>query len=591
MKISKLATYFEKLESISGRLEMTAILADLLKESSVGEVDKVCYLALGRLGPKYEELEFNMAEKMMMRVLANSYSSEIDEVKKEYGKMGDLGLVAERLAKSHPTSPRLRGAGKSSVNDVFNELVEIAEDSGTGSQERKVSKFVQLLRKLDPLSSRFIVRVPVKKLRLGFSDIMIIEALSWMKTGTKELKKDIEHYYHLHPDIGLIAKLFKKGGLSALKKVNIGVGVPILLAASQRLNTAEEIVAKIGKVVYEDKLDGTRVQVHLDRDKKLKTNDQSQISFFGGERNDLPYIKTYTRNLEETTHMFPDLVRGTAKQIKARSAILDGEAIGVDEKTGKFLNFQKTIQRKRKHGVVETVSDIPLKLFLFDVLYLDGKVVMNKPFSERRKLLEKIVGTGKTVEVIMQGETDDPKVLEKAFKKARKAKLEGLMAKDLEAVYEAGSRGFAWIKYKGELDSIDLTVLGYYFGKGKRAQFGLGGFLVGAYDKKEDTFKSLTKIGTGLTDEQFREAKGRFDQVKVSKKPKEYEVQKELACDVWVKPKVVVEIVADEITKSPVSRAGYSLRFPRLISWRDDKAPEQATSTIEIERLFKLYRV
>ncbi len=578
MLFAALASYFDKLEKTSGRLEMTAILADLLKKSSDDEIRQVCYLSLGRLGPLYESLDFNLASKLMMRILARAYGVSEEGVKKEFGNLGDLGNVAERLAIGH--MPKAKSSSLT-VNDVFDRLYEIARVSGSGSVEQKIVWMVELLELSDPLSSKYIARIPLGNMRLGFSDKTLIEALSWMERGNKSLKKEIEAVYHVFPDIGEIADRIKEGGVEGLKGTKIKIGAPVLPARCQRVETPEEMLEKLGgKVVAEPKFDGERIQLHLSRKPDF-------------------LIKMFTRNLEEVSAMFPELVAAVDRQIKANRAVLDGEAVGVDPKSGKFIPFQQTIQRKRKYGVKEKALEIPIKYFVFDILHKDGEDLLGLPFSERRKILEKTIESKDSkvskdsedkIELTPQRITDDPQELERFLEEEVGKGLEGLVVKDLEAEYEAGARGFSWIKYKAEKDTVDAVVLGYYFGRGKRADFGIGAFLIGVYDSSEDRFKTLSKVGTGLTDEQWIGMKVKSDKLKVKGLPKGVDVPKGLIPDVWVRPEIVVVVKYDEISKSPLHTAGYALRFPRLVSYREDKTAQQATTVKEIKRMFKVQK-
>jgi DNA ligase-1 len=407
-------------------------------------------------------------------------------------------------------------------------------------------------------------------MRLGFSDMTVLDALSWMATGSKDARKEIEKAFNVRPDLGFIAKTVKEKGLNGLKKVGPEVGVPIMMARAERLSSGEEIMKQIGRCAIEGKFDGFRVAVHFQKSK----------------------IILFSRNMENTTAMFPDLVEAVKRQVKAEEAIFEGEAIGYNSQTGKFLPFQETVSRKRKYDIEKMAKEVPLKLICFDCLYLDGQNLIGQSFLERRKALEKIIGKGETLILSQMTIVEKPEEIENLFQEAIGKGLEGIMAKKLDGVYQAGARGWNWIKYKksyqGKLsDTIDALVMGYDFGQGKRSSFGIGDFLIGVYETKTDTFKTVAKIGTGLTDEEWRKLKVKSQKLKVKSKPARYDVSKAMDCDVWVEPKMVVVIKADEITKSPVHTAKLALRFPRLVDFRDDKAPEDTTSLTEIEEMFK----
>jgi len=564
MKFRELAVYLEKLEKTSSRNEITEILADLFKKTSVLEIDKVVYLALGTLAPPHVGIDFNVAEKMMMRAIAKAYEVDLEKVKSEFKKRGDLGIVAGEFAKTK--------GGDANVLDVYETLLAMAKEGGGGSQERKIVQVAELLSRLDPLSVRFVARIPIGNLRLGFSDMTILDALSFMEKGEKSLRAEIESAFNVTVDIGKIAKVVKEKGIAGLKGVEPEPGTPIRPSLAERLPSAEKILEKVGStVIVEPKYDGFRAQVHIKK----------------GE------VIIFSRNLENTTNMFPDIV-SAVKKIKVDSAIFDGEAIAYDAKSGKFLPFQETSQRKRKYGIEMAVKNLPLKLFIFDILYKDGKNLLSLPFSERRKILESTVSKIDGVEITRQVITGDAKVIRDLIQKYLGEGLEGALIKKIDAPYKAGARGYHWVKYKktteeGVADTIDCLVIGVNRGKGKRAGFGVGAFLVGV--RHGNKFKTTSKIGTGLKDEQWRELDKRSRSLEVSKMPGEYQVDKNLVPDAWTKPSLVVEILADEITVSPIHTAGFALRFPRLIKFRDEKSPNDVTSLKELKKLFEMQKI
>lgn len=564
MKLTRFAGYLERLEKTPSRLEITRILASLLKEADSGEIDKVVYLSLGVMAPNYEGIILNLAEKMMLRVLSLAYGISLDEVKSEYRKLGDIGNVAEELAKRLKVKDK-----KLSVTDVYEGLLEIAKDSGGGSQDRKIEKMAKILSGIDPESARFIARIPVGRLRLGFSEKTVIDALSAVSgVGASE----IENAYNIRPDIGYIAKLAKEGNTESAKPE---IGVPVVPMLAARLNSPSEMIKKMGKVSVEPKFDGLRIFIHF----RKKDN----------------FIKIFTRNMNAIDlEVFPELTT-VGKYINAREAILDTEAIGVDPEREIFLDFQKTIQRRRKHEIEKNASEIPLQFQVFDVLLLNGKSMIQVPYLDRRAALRKIIVNDSLLRVDENTVTSDPEVIKKLHQKYLKKNLEGVVVKKTKAGYISGRTGWNWVKMKevegtrGKLsDTIDCVIMGFTSGKGKRADFGMGQFLAGIRDG--DKFKTVTKVGTGLTDEQFRELKKRLVRISLASKPKEYEVDKGLTPDFWVIPKAVVELAADEITVSPKHTAGLALRFPRLVRFRDDKNASDITSLNELKDLFKLQK-
>jgi len=566
MKFSELAEYLEKLEKISSRIEITKILASIFKKAKAEETDKITYLLLGRLASSYENIVFNIAERMMLSAVATAYDKDLKEIKALYRKKGDMGDVVESIAK---------GKGKGlTVSQVYDRARKIAQDEGEGSQDRKIKEMAALLKDLDPLSAKFVARIPIGKLRLGFSDKTILDALSWAENGDKSLKSNLEKAYRTTPDVGALAKKVKTGGvIKASKDNSITLGIPILPMLAQRIKSPAEMIEKMGKVAVEPKLDGLRTQIHI---KKGKNG----------------FIKAFTRNLNEISAMFPEL-KNAHKFVHAKEVILDTEAVGLDKKGKMLANFQTTMTRRRKHSVKETALKVPIKFYVFDCLFKDGKNLMASSYLERRKYLDKILKKSSLFEKTKYILTEDPKEIASLYKEERKEGLEGIMIKKANSNYVPGRTGWRWVKMKeaekaiGKLaDTIDCIIMGYSAGKGKRAQFGLGQFLVGVRDGKK--IKTVTKIGTGITDEQFKEFKKRLSKLEVKEMPKSYVVHKNLEPDYWIKPEIVVEVAADDITKSPTHSAKYALRFPRLVRFRDDKGVKQATTVTEVKRLFEM---
>jgi len=580
MKFAELAGYFEKLEGTSSRIELTGILSQLLKKVSKDEIDKVAYLLQGRVVPFFEPIEMGMAGKTVIQALARAYGVEIGQVNKWNSQLGDLGLVAERLSnKRQVTSNKLL------VTDVYDGLYQIATSHGEGSVEKKISTLSDLLSGLDPKAAKHLVRITLSKLRLGIGDPTVMDALSVAKTGEKTDRKALEEAYNKTSDLGFVAKTYwsidkADNALEAVKKVQLQVGKPVRPALAERLPNADEVIKRVGgEFAAEPKYDGFRLGVHKKGDK---------IWFF-------------SRNLENMTHMFPDLLEAVKREVKAESFIFEGEAIAYNPITEEFYPFQETTKRRRKYGIDEAITRLPLKIFAFDLLYLNGKDITGLSYVERRKKLEEIVPGEGTVLVAKEEILHTAHELLKMFEEQVTAGLEGIMIKKLDSPYKAGARGFHWVKFKrqaaGELsDTIDAVLLGIYTGTGKRTQFGVGGLLVGVYDVESDSFVTISRIGTGLTDEEFRKVNKLAQKIRVDHKPAR--VNSLITPSYWVEPKEVLEIFADEITRSPVHTAGkigdepgYALRFPRLVSFRGaDKRAEDCTTVKELIEMFDQQR-
>jgi DNA ligase-1 len=588
MKFKELAVYLDRLEKTSSRIEITKILAELFKKSGKDEIDQVVYLSLGGLAPPYERVVFNIAERTMLAVIAQAYSKNREEVKRLYKKAGDLGDVAFVLAQAQISKLKApSGPGKRqnlSVKEVYIKLKQIAQDEGEGSQERKVKSTAKLLGQLDTLSAKFVVRIPIGRLRLGFSDKTIIDALSWYRRGDKSAKTELERAFYVLPDVGLLAKKVKSLGVKkATRNPKPAVGVPVLPMLAQRLKSPKEMIEKMEEVAVESKFDGLRIQLHFKRKGFAKASSRG--------------VKAYTRNMNETSWMFPEL-KNLKDNIRAREVILDSEAVGVDEKRRALANFQMTMTRRRKHDISETASKIPIKFYVFDLLLKNGKGLLDLPYKKRREELAKTVKSGNVVQLVDFKITKDPKEIEREMSKKLSEGMEGIIVKRTSSRYVPGRTGWRWVKMKEAeksvtklADTIDCIVMGYSVGRGRRAQFGVGQFLVGVLDPPAGgRIKTVTKIGTGITDEQFRELKKRLSKIETRLKPKEYEVDKNLEPDFWVRPALVVEIAADEITKSPRHSSGLALRFPRLVKFRDDKSINQATTLSEVKKLFRLQK-
>lgn len=570
MTFQELATYFKKLEETPSRNAMTEQLAELFREAKAGEIGKICYLLQGRVVPLFEALEFGLADKFVLRSIALAYNADPAYVLSIFKKTGDLGIAAQQV-KSEKL--KVQSDKQLRVVEVYERLYAIAQMGGEGSQEKKIDALAAILNSVDALSARYIVRIPLDKLRLGFSDMTMLDALSWMLTQDKSNRIELERAYNVRPDISFIAETVKEKGIAGLARTHVKLGVPILAALCQRLPSADEMIQKMGTVAVEPKYDGVRIQIHYSvKSEKLK-------------------VQSYSRNLENTTNMFPELQK-IGKQIDADEVILDGEAIGVDPKTGALMSFQDTTTRKRKHGIAEKSLDIPIKFFIFDILYKDGKDVLEMPLKERRDVLKSIVKKGEILEISPIMITDSPHELREYHEAQIALGLEGVVVKKWDSPYEPGRRGFSWVKFKEEegktgklTDTIDAVIMGYYAGEGKRAGFGIGMFLVGV--KKGDTYVSVTKIGTGVSDELWKDFHKKLEHIKVKEQPKEYAgVAKMLIPDVWVAPEIVVEIAGDDLTKSPNHGAGYAVRFPRLVRIRTDRRPENITTTKEIETMY-----
>jgi len=581
------------------------------------DLEKAIYLMQGSLLPSYKSLEFQMSSKMLIKALARfkasfkqesvqentdnnlfadsgfvtDFSNLENELTQEFKALGDIGQLFEKVLTDADLNYGERTALVMPISTVYDTLMKIAVASGTGSQDQKISQLADLLKLIDPLSAKYISRIVLGKMRLGFSSMTILDALSWAKTASKDDAKTLESAYQKKADLGKLAKayLIDNKDLSVedlFRSYQLELGVPVILALCQRLNSAQEIIEKMGTVIAEPKYDGLRIQIHIN---------QAGFADTG-----LKY-KAFTRNLEDVSHMFPELSQLAVELAKqnCESCILDSEAIGINTETGEFVTFQETIQRKRKHGVADKAQELPIRFYVFDLLMLNGKGLLEESLEERKALLAALVPDEKSAVLRKTSyiETANPEELKAFHHQQLQDGLEGAVMKMPSSHYVAGRKGWRWVKIKEEegqrgklSDTLDCVMMGYYFGKGKRQSFGIGALLVGVTDQDENgelVVKSISKIGTGLTDDQFRKIKKLADEnlSPENKKPNTYLVDKNLAADKWLIPSLVLEIAADEITKSPIHKAGVALRFPRLIKIRTDKSWEEATSVAELKNI------
>jgi DNA ligase-1 len=585
MQYSAFCHHLQVLEGTSSRLEITAHLAELMSEikSETETIPAVCYLLQGQLKPAYTTVEFQISIKTVLKALAHfaekkesdgsaalfeevASDSGVSEIEKAYKKIGDAGLLAAELLKDR------KADGSLTVLELYDQLTLLAQDSGVDSQSRKLQTLIGILEKLDAVSAKFTIRIILGRLRLGFSTMTIIDALSWAMTGGKADHDLLEDAYQKRADIGQVAQLY----LSLPDDDARVLALQDLTALCQRLNTSTEIIEKMGTVIAEPKYDGLRVQIHV------------------VQKNGTPEVTAFTRNLESVVHMFPELQE--LLKLIPHDVILDSEAIGYDPATGQLLPFQQTIQRKRKHDVSSKSQEIPLRFYIFDILSLDGQDLLRTPLNERKQLLADILPSNHNVFVPTEFiETSDPTVLHDFHTEQLAFGLEGAVIKQLTSGYQSGRKGWSWVKIKeaegtmGKLsDTLDVVVMGYYFGRGKRTQFGIGAILVGILDSSpEHGERALTiaKIGTGLSDDALRDMKKRCDELATPEMPATYVVEKALRPDVWCTPQLVIEVAADELTTSPLHSAGFALRFPRLVKVRDDKNWSDATTSQELSSL------
>jgi DNA ligase-1 len=572
---SRLVEAYDAMEETTKRLELTDILVDLYVQTPPEDVVKVTYLNQGKLYPDYLGVEVGLGDKLVLRAISSATGIEESQIEKLYREKGDLGTAAEEACGARLQSTLFEEP--LTISDVYSELDSLAHLSGSGSQEAKLRSLASLLNRATPREARYLIRTTLGQLRLGVADFTILDALAQAFTGDRANRPSLERAYNISSDLGAVAAAVAEGGLKALEEFNVAVGRPIRPMLAERLSSAQEIIDKLGgRCAAEFKYDGERMQIHK----------------HGQE------VTLFSRRLEVITNHYPDTVRLAAEHVKAKEAILECEGVAVDVDSGELLPFQQLMHRRRKHGVQEMMEKFPVSLFFFDVMFADGKSYLDRPYEERRKELEKIVESSDRTSLAPQIVTDSPSKIESFMEEAIQQGCEGLVAKDLGSPYRAGARAFAWIKlkreYRSELsDTLDLVVVGAFHGHGRRAGT-YGAFLLAAYDKDDDTFKTVCKIGTGFTDVSLEEIPKRLGPYLLPHvHPR---VVSKIEADVWFVPQLVFEVIASEITLSPIHvaamgkvrpEAGLALRFPKFTGkLRDDKSPEDATTTAELLEMY-----
>ena len=573
MDFKKLVDVYEELEKTSSGNKMREVLAEFFKTIPKDDLAMVAYLTLGQIGSEYEKnIVLGMAEKSVLKAITTAGATDSSKVKKLMKETGDAGLVAEQILKKKPFT--LIPIGKLTVHEVFEKLHKITVTSGSGSQDLKTNLLASMLQKTSGKGAKYLTRIALGTLRMGVGDMTVLDALSIAYTGDKKNKKILERVYNICPDVGIVAETLAKQGLEKVEKINLEVGRPFKVMLAQRIKELEELPQKIpAPWTIEGKYDGERVQAH--KDKKGK-------------------ITLFSRRLDDTTNQFPDLVKHLKEKIKAKTFIIEGEIIAID-KNGKPLPFQTLMQRRRKYDVASYAKKVPINLKPFDLIYYNGKSLLDKPYYQRSDLLEKIIKSDNVVVHTDKIITSDLKEVDKFFHKMLKTGYEGIIIKSRaeDSLYQAGTRGWNWIKWKKEyvkemVDTFDLVIVGAYSGRGRRGS-GYGALLCATYNHQNDTFETLCKLGTGLTDEVLAELPKMLKKYEVKKKPARLIIKKEIYPDVWFEPNLVLEVFGAEITKSPhhTCAHGLALRFPRFLNFRENKKAEQATYSEEIRGLFE----
>ncbi|MFX0082154.1 MAG: ATP-dependent DNA ligase [Candidatus Hodarchaeota archaeon] len=583
MKFNKLAKLFSELEGTTKRLEMIDLLSEffsLIKErKDFEDLDKIVYLLQGQLTPNIKQFpKMGIAEKMIVEALSVHSGIEVKRIKEVLVKQGDIGATAELILSKKKKQKSLFDYNQSeevskpllNISELYSELRKIALTEGAGSHDIKLGILRGLMRRSSPLENKYLLRIITSTLRVGVQSPTIIEGLALAFTGTRENKDFIEKAYSLHPDLGEISKVLAEHGLEEVKKIDIQYGIPILsMLASREIYT--EFTNRLGvPFVAEYKLDGERLQIHKSEDNVI----------------------LFSRRLLDISEQYPDVCQTVRENIMAENVIFEGEVVAMDHVYEKMLPFQVLSQRRRKYDVDEILKEVPVCLFVFDLLKFGDESYVDKPFPERRKKLEEIVKDRDELRLVNSVLINSTEELLEFFNRAGEEGNEGIMAKSIkeDSIYQAGNRGYKWLKLKslegGKLkDTVDVVLIGAFYGKGRRT--GVFGTYVGAvYDPELDKFVAFTRFFSGLTDELSESLTNEMDKYIVDKKSN-YVICEDTP-DIWFQPEVVMEITGDEITISEkFVTLGYSMRFPVFLRIRYEKGPRDITTVQEIKELYE----
>lgn len=579
MQYRELSQFYNRLETTPKRLEMIDILAELFTKlaqvTNAETISQVVYLTQGKLYPDWTgKPEIGIAEKMAINAITIALGIKNQQVAEVVNTTGDIGTACEKLLKEKRQAALFQPPLE--IQQVYSSLVKIATAQGTGSADFKIRTLAGLINAAIPLEARYLLRTVTGALRLGIAEMTVLDALAVAFAGGKEHRQKIERAYNLTSDLGYVAGLIASEGLQAVEVVKVSLGKPIRMMAAQKLSTPQEILEKLeGKLSGEWKLDGERMQIHKDG------ND----------------ISIFSRRLEEISSMYPDVIRITRKHLKAKTCIVEGEAVAVDKNNPeKLLPFQVLMRRRRKYKINEIVKEIPVALFFFECLYAEGTDLTRKSYLERRKVLKDIVQTSDYTRIVPAKELVSTSEIKNMFQDALDHGSEGLIIKSTstDSIYRAGARSWLWVKLKESYQAqaigpVDLVVVGAFWGRGRRAKT-YGALLAAVRDEESGEFKTVCKVGTGFSDEELEQLPERFHEHRLTKK--DPLVDSKMKADVWFRPMLVFQVVGDEITRSPVHTCafnqvapneGLAIRFPRFDgTWRYDKSPEEATGVSDI---------
>lgn len=578
MQYLYLAETLDKLESTRSRLKMVSILSNLFRSVNKNELRDIVYLLQGKIHPNFCPQIFGMADKLILKTISSAFGLDENSIELLWIKTGDVGKVVEEII--YRKKQMTLFSEELSLSRVIDELIRMENTKGRDSQNKKMKILANMLYDSHPIEAKYLCRTVTGKMRVGIGDTIILDAIA-EAFATKEDRPIIERAFNISCDAGLIAETMAIGGIDSIQKIEVNINNPVKAMLAERLPSIEMIIKRMGNsCAMEYKYDGIRIQAHINGNN----------------------TRLYSRNLEDITSNFPDVARALINKCKLDDAIIDGECVAIDMNTGHILPFQTITRRKRKHMMDSIVNNIPVSIFMFDILYANGHDMTNEPYLVRRNKLESSFEFSNIIQIATMSIIKDISQGCSFFASAIDSKCEGVIAKSIskESIYRAGSRGFIWIKYKKDyqktlMDSFDLTVIGAFYGMGKRVGK-YGALLMAAYNSEKMMFETVCKLGTGFDDAFLNYLPELLNEFISRDKPKI--VNAVIIPNVWFYPKVVLEVISADITLSPIhttamNSVGYGLglgiRFPRFTGRvRYDKDPDQSTTVKEIINMYEM---
>lgn len=558
MQYADLVDVYADLEDTSSTLEKTAILADCFSKVDDRHLPRVVRLVRGKVFAPWESEDIGISTSLMTDAIAKATGIDSTQIETWWRERGDLGNAAAVAINQRQQQPLF--SKSLTVDQVYETLREVATYEGDGSQQRQIDTISGLLTHSSPSEARYLVRTVAGAMRLGVGEGLVRDAIAdAFLDDTESGKRAVKQAYEVTNDFTVVAQRAKSGDKSALTELDVELFRPIkpmLAKKAENINTAvSELSDASGVVLLEAKYDGIRAKIH-------KQNDE---------------IRVFTRRLEEVTKQFPDVVTAAEEQITADEYIIEAEVVAYDPKSHDPVPFQQLSRRiKRKYEIDELVETVPVRTYLFDLIQLDGKSYIESPLRERLRCLEEILDPDqRRIARAEHLQTDSAERAQDFYEDVLSAGHEGVMAKNLDATYQPGSRVGYQQKIKPTMEPLDLVVTRAKWSEGRISDFLGRPYL--ACQNGDDEFSEVGRMHTGFTDDQLEEFMDLVEPL----------IQEVDGREAKLKPEVVLEVEYEEIQKSPQYDSGYALRFPRLKRIRHDLDPDNTDTLDKVKELYQ----